>query len=192
MRELQRTLGAHYELQREIGRGAMATVYLAVDLKHDRPVALKVLQADLSESLGPARFRREIALAARLQHPHILSVYDSGETADGQLWFTMPYVAGESLRHRLSRERRLPMPDALRIVREVAGALDYAHGQEVLHRDVKPENILLTPDGDALLADFGVARPNALDDHSPAHAIGDDGRHAQLHESRAGQRRARH
>src|SRR5665213_893667 len=136
----------------------MATVYLARDAKHQRPVALKVLQPDLAASLGPERFRREIATAAQLQHPHILGVHDSGETADGQLWFTMPYIEGESLRDRLRRERQLPIEDVVRITREIAGALDYAHDAGVLHRDIKPENILLTKRGDALLADFGIAR----------------------------------
>ena len=137
----------------------MATVYLARDLQHDRPVALKILHSELTATLGPERFRREVALAAKLQHPHILSVFDSGETKGGQLWFTMPYVDGESLRDRLRRERQLPVDEALRITREVAGALDYAHAQGVIHRDVKPENVMLTARGDALLADFGIARP---------------------------------
>src|SRR5712692_4454769 len=135
----------------------MATVYLARDLKHDRPVALKVLHPELAASLGPERFQREIRLAARLQHPHILSVHDSGETA-GQLWFTMPFVEGESLRTRLTRERQLPVEDALRIGREAALALEYAHEHGVIHRDIKPENILLTRDGSTLVADFGIAR----------------------------------
>jgi TolB-like protein/Tfp pilus assembly protein PilF len=135
----------------------MATVYLAQDLKHDRPVALKVLLPELAASLGPERFQREIRLAARLQHPHILTVHDSGETA-GQLWFTMPYVEGESLRDRLRRERQLPLDDAIRVAREAAAALDYAHRHGVIHRDIKPENILLTAEGDTLVADFGIAR----------------------------------
>src|SRR5207245_956538 len=116
----------------------------------------KVLHPELAAVLGPERFQREIMLAARLQHPHILTVHDSGEAA-GQLWFTMPYVEGESLRDRLNRERQLPMEDALRIAREVADALSYAHGQSVIHRDIKPENILLSG-GHALVADFGIAR----------------------------------
>jgi serine/threonine-protein kinase len=136
----------------------MATVYLARDAKHERLVALKVLHADLAASLGPERFRREITTAAQLQHPHILGVFDSGETPTGQLWFTMPYVEGESLRDRLRLERQLPMDDAIRIAREVAGALGFAHSRGVIHRDIKPENILLTMQGDALLADFGIAR----------------------------------
>jgi serine/threonine-protein kinase len=135
----------------------MATVFLAQDAKHGRPVALKVLHQDLAASLGPERFRREIALAAKLQHPHILTVLDSGETSDGLLWFTMPYVEGESLRDRLNRERQLPVPEALRLAREAALALDYAHRHGVIHRDVKPENILLI-DGQAMVADFGIAR----------------------------------
>jgi serine/threonine-protein kinase len=134
----------------------MATVYLARDLRHDRPVALKVLHPELAHALGPERFVREIRLAARLDHPHILSVYDSGETA-GQLWFTMPFVDGESLRQRLTREPQLPLPEALRITRAVADALGYAQRQGIIHRDVKPENILLQAER-CVLADFGLAR----------------------------------
>ena len=132
-----------YVLERELGRGGMATVYLAHDLKHDRPVALKVLHPELAATLGPERFLREIKLAARLQHPHILPVHDSGEAA-GRFWFTMPYVEGESLRDRLARERQLPVDEAVRISREAALALDYAHRHGVIHRDMKPENILLS------------------------------------------------
>jgi len=156
--QLQAALGATYTLDRELGRGGMATVFLAQDAKHGRPVALKVLHPELAASLGPERFRREITLAAKLQHPHILTVLDSGETAAGDLWFTMPYVEGESLRERLNRQRQLAVGDALRITREVALALEYAHRHGVVHRDVKPENILLTTDGQALVADFGIAR----------------------------------
>jgi len=143
-------------IERELGRGGMATVYLAHDVRHDRPVALKVLHPDLAHALGPERFQREIRLAARLQHPHILTVHDSGETA-GQLWFTMPFIEGESLRDRLNREKQLPLDDALRIAREAAEALDYAHRHGVVHRDIKPENLLLS-ETHALVADFGIAR----------------------------------
>ena len=135
----------------------MATVYLVRDTKHGRLVALKVVHPELAATLGPERFRREIGFAARLQHPHILSIHDSGETLDGHLWFTMPYVEGETLRARLEREGPLPVADALRIAREVAGALDYAHSHGIVHRDIKPENILLTQ-SHALVADFGIAR----------------------------------
>ena len=153
---LREGLQDRYAFERELGRGGMATVWLARDLRHDRPVALKVLHPELAMSLGPERFLREIRLAARLQHPHILSVYDSGETG-GRLWFTMPYVEGESLRDRLARERQLPVADAVRLTREVALALDFAHRHDAVHRDIKPENILLV-DGQALVADFGIAQ----------------------------------
>src|SRR5689334_498233 len=155
--QLQAGLGGSYTLERELGRGGMATVFLAQDLKHDRPVALKVLHPELAASLGPDRFLREIKLAARLQHPHILTVLDSGDVG-GRLWFTMPFVEGESLRDRLRRERQLPVEDALRITREAAQALQYAHSHGVIHRDIKPENLLLTDDGNTLVADFGIAR----------------------------------
>jgi eukaryotic-like serine/threonine-protein kinase len=155
--QLQSGLAGQYTLERELGRGGMATVFLAQDLKHKRPVALKVLLPELAHSLGPDRFHREIEIAARLQHPHILTVFDSGETA-GQLWFSMPYVEGESLRARLTRESQLPVEDALRIAREAAQALQYAHEHGVIHRDIKPENLLLTRDGNTLVADFGIAR----------------------------------
>jgi serine/threonine-protein kinase len=154
---LREGLAGSYTLERELGRGGMATVFLAQDLKHERPVALKVLHPELAASLGPDRFLREIKLAARLQHPHILTVLDSGQ-AGGRLWFTMPYVEGESLRDRLRRERQLAVDDALRIAREAAQALQYAHEHGVIHRDIKPENLLLTRDGNTLVADFGVAR----------------------------------
>jgi serine/threonine-protein kinase len=155
--QLEAGLTGQYLLIRELGRGGMATVFLATDLKHDRPVAFKVLHPDLAQSLGSERFQREIRLAARLQHPHILTVHDSGATA-GQLWFTMPFVEGESLRERLRRERQLSLDDALRITRQAAQALHYAHEHGVVHRDIKPENLLLTSDGNTLVADFGIAR----------------------------------
>jgi serine/threonine-protein kinase len=155
--QLADSLRDRYRIERELGRGGMATVYLAHDLRHDRLVALKVLHAELARALGPERFLQEIRLAARLQHPHLLSVHDSGD-ADGTLWFTMPYVEGRSLRDRLRREGQLPLDDAVRIAHEAARALDYAHRHHVIHRDIKPENILLTEDGDTLVADFGVGR----------------------------------
>jgi serine/threonine-protein kinase len=161
--QLRSGLSGRYAIERELGRGGMATVFLAQDLRHGRPVALKVLHPDLAASLGPERFGREIQFAARLQHPHILTVLDSGETpatagAARQLWFTMPFVEGESLRARITRERQLPLDIALGIAREVARALDYAHQHGIIHRDIKPENILLTEDGSTLVADFGIAR----------------------------------
>jgi serine/threonine-protein kinase len=150
-------LASTYVVERELGRGGMATVYLARELHHQRPVALKVLRESLSAELGAERFLREIETAARLQHPHILPVFDSGETA-GRLWFTMPYVEGETLRQRLERTPPLEIADALRIAREAAQALAHAHQHGVVHRDIKPENILLTSDGSTLVADFGIAR----------------------------------
>jgi eukaryotic-like serine/threonine-protein kinase len=149
-------LAGRYDIEREIGRGGFATVLLARDLRHERPVALKVLHPEIAATLGTERFKQEIRLAARLQHPHILGVLDSGEV-NRQLWFTMPFIEGESVRHRLQRERQLPVDAAIRIAREAADALDYAHRHGVIHRDIKPENILLS-EGHALVADFGIAR----------------------------------
>jgi tetratricopeptide (TPR) repeat protein len=149
-------LADRYRVERELGRGGMATVYLAHDLRHDRPVALKVLRPELAASLGPERFLQEIRIAARLQHPHILPVHDSGEVA-GRLWYTMPYVEGESLRQRMAREGQLPLDQAVRIATQVLSALGYAHAHGVIHRDIKPENVLLEGD-EAVVADFGVAR----------------------------------
>jgi len=154
---LHAALAGRYEIERELGQGGMATVYLGRDLKHRRPVALKVLKPAVGSSLGADRFLREIELAAGLQHPNIVTVFDSG-VADGALWFTMPFIEGETLRARLERERQLPLADALRIATEAARALEFAHRHGVLHRDVKPENLLLTTDGSTLVADFGVAR----------------------------------
>ncbi|HZE76533.1 MAG TPA: serine/threonine-protein kinase, partial [Gemmatimonadales bacterium] len=159
--QLQAALADRYTIERELGRGGMATVYLAQDLRHDRPIALKVLHPELAAALGPERFQREIKLAARLQHPHILTVHDSGEIpappGPPLLWFTMPYVEGETLRSRLNREKQLPLDDALRIARQAADALDYAHRHGVVHRDIKPENILLSG-SHALVADFGIGK----------------------------------
>jgi len=154
--KLATALADRYPIERELGSGGMAIVYLARDLKHDRSVALKVLRADYAATVGSERFLREIETAAKLAHPHILPLYDSGE-ADGFLYYVMPYAEGESLRDRLTREKRLPIEDAIQITREVADALSYAHERGVVHRDIKPENILLEA-GEAVVADFGIAR----------------------------------
>ena len=153
---LQAALGGRYTIAQELGRGGMAAVYLAQDLKHGRSIALKVLRPELATALGPERFVREIEIAARLTHPNILPLHDSGE-AGGLLYYVMPYVEGESLRSRLAREGPLPLDQALEIAREVADALGYAHAHGVVHRDIKPENILLQS-GHAVVADFGIAR----------------------------------
>jgi serine/threonine-protein kinase len=150
------SLQDRYTIERELGRGGMATVFLARDLKHDRLVALKVLHPELAASLGPERFLREIKVAARLNHPYIVPLHDSGQ-AGNLLYYVMPYVDGESLRQRLSREKQLPVEDALQIARNVAAALDYAHRQGVVHRDIKPENVMLH-EGEALVTDFGIAK----------------------------------
>jgi len=152
---LRTALAERYLIERELGLGGMATVYLATDIRHRRSVAVKVLHPELSAVLGPERFLKEIEVTASLQHPHILPLFDSG-SADGQLFYVMPLVDGETLRTRLERERQLPVADALRIAREVADALSYAHQRGVVHRDIKPENILLQG-GHALVADFGIA-----------------------------------
>ena len=152
---LATALGDRYRIERELGQGGMATVYLAQDLKHDRKVAVKVLRPELAAVIGADRFLSEIKTTANLQHPHILPLFDSG-AADSFLFYVMPFIEGESLRDRLTREKQLPIGDAVRIATEVAGALDYAHRHGVIHRDIKPENILLH-DGRALVADFGIA-----------------------------------
>lgn len=149
-------LAGRFRIERSIGAGGMATVYLAHDLRHDRNVAIKVMAPDLAATVGADRFLREITIAARLQHPGILTVFDSGEL-DGLLWYAMPFIEGESLRARLAREGELPIATVVQIEGEVAGALEYAHAQGVIHRDIKPENILLS-NGHALVADFGIAR----------------------------------
>jgi eukaryotic-like serine/threonine-protein kinase len=152
---LRAALAGRYRMERELGAGGMATVYLADDLKHERKVALKVLRPELAAVLGAERFVVEIRTTAALQHPHILPLFDSG-TADGFLYYVMPYVEGETLRTRLDRETQLGIDDAVRIAREVADALDYAHRHGVIHRDIKPENVLLH-DGRPIVADFGIA-----------------------------------
>jgi serine/threonine protein kinase len=153
---LRQAVADRYTIERELGRGGMATVYLAADLKHHRHVAIKVLDPELARALGSERFLREVEVTAKLTHPHILTLIDSGE-ADGFLYYVMPYIEGETLRQRMSREGQLPLDDALRITREVASALAYAHERGVIHRDIKPENVLLST-GEAVVADFGIAR----------------------------------
>jgi serine/threonine protein kinase/Flp pilus assembly protein TadD len=153
---LRAALADRYTFDREVGRGGMATVYRALDQKHDRPVAIKVLHPYLAVNLGPERFLREIQIAAQLQHPHIVPLYDSGQAGD-LLYYVMPYVEGESLRQRLDREQRLPVEDALHLGRSVAAALDYAHRHGVVHRDIKPENVMLH-EGEAVVTDFGIAK----------------------------------
>ena len=156
IQQLRDALAGSYTIDRELGKGGMATVFLAQDVKHDRIVALKVLHPDLAASLGPDRFLREIKLAARLNHPHILPLFDSGE-AKGILFYVMPYVEGESLRERLDREQQLPIEEAVHHGRAIASALDYAHRQNIVHRDIKPENVMLY-EGEAMVMDFGIAK----------------------------------
>ncbi len=155
LEKLQDALREKYTVEREIGAGGMATVYRAMDIKHQRAVAIKVLRPELAASIGTERFLREIELAARLQHPHILPLYDSGSEG-GFLYYVMPFVEGESLRDRLSRDGSLPLEQSVQLIREVASALEYAHSHGVIHRDIKPENILLSG-GHAVVADFGIA-----------------------------------
>jgi len=152
---LAAALADRYRIERELGQGGMATVYVARDLRHDREVAIKVVRPELAAVIGPERFVREIKTIAHLQHPHILGLIDSGEV-EGTAYYVMPFVQGESLRARLQHEKQLPVPEAVRITTEIAAALDYAHRHGVIHRDIKPENILLH-DGSALVADFGIA-----------------------------------
>ncbi|MDB4879753.1 MAG: protein kinase, partial [Gemmatimonadetes bacterium] len=152
---LEATLAERYRIEGEAGAGGMATVYVARDIRHGRRVAIKVLHPELSAMLGGDRFLAEIKTTAALQHPHILPLFDSG-SADGHLYYVMPFVEGETLRVRLTRETQLPIADAVGIARQVASALEHAHRRGVVHRDIKPENILLQ-DGQALVADFGIA-----------------------------------
>jgi serine/threonine-protein kinase len=159
-KQVRDALAAHYTVLRELGSGGMSTVYLAQDLKHGRQVAVKVVRPEFAGVLGGGRFVREIQIASKLSHPHIVPVFDSGQ-AGNLLYYTMPYVEGESLRSRLNRERRLPADESLRIAREIAAAVNYAHRQGVIHRDIKPENVLLS-DGEAVVADFGIARAISL------------------------------
>jgi serine/threonine-protein kinase len=156
LEHLQATLGDRYTVEREIGRGGMAVVYLAQDLRHKRQVALKVLKPELAASLGGERFLREIELAAQLTHPNILPLHDSGDAA-GMLYYVMPFVDGESVRGRLAREGPLRIGDAVRIMRDVADALSHAHGRGVVHRDIKPDNVLLS-ERHALVTDFGIGK----------------------------------
>src|SRR2546425_4428246 len=160
-------LADRYGLERELGRGGMATVFLARDLRHQRSVALKVLDPELAAALGAERFLREIEIAARLTHPHILSLLDSGEAA-GVLYYVMPYVPGDSLRARLQREGELPISVAVQIFREVLDALAYAHSQGIVHRDIKPENVLFLG-AHVQVADFGIAK--ALQVAGPTEAL---------------------
>ena len=155
LNQLTAALAGRYEIEREIGAGGMATVYLARDVKHNRRVALKLLKPELGAVLGVERFLAEIQVTANLQHPNLLPLFDSGE-AQGLLFYVMPYVEGESLRGRLDREKQLPVEEAVRLAVAIAGALDYAHGLGVIHRDMKPENILLQA-GQPVIADFGIA-----------------------------------
>src|SRR5438105_2108023 len=152
---LEAALAEHYAIDRQLGAGGMATVYVARDLKHDRHVAVKVLRPELAAVLGIDRFLSEIRVTAHLQHPHILPLFDSGQ-AGGLIYYVMPYVEGESLRQRLEREQQLPIDEAVSLTANVAEALDYAHRHGVVHRDIKPENVLFQ-DGQAVVADFGIA-----------------------------------
>src|SRR5687768_12435985 len=156
MESVKNALESRYSIERELGRGGMATVYLAEDFRHGRQVAVKVLHTELASALGADRFLREIKLAARLNHPHILPLFDSGD-AQGLLYYVMPYVEGESLRERLDREQQLPVEEAVHHGRAIASALDYAHRQNIVHRDIKPENVMIY-EGEAMVMDFGIAK----------------------------------
>ncbi|MEO7363754.1 MAG: serine/threonine-protein kinase, partial [Gemmatimonadaceae bacterium] len=155
IRRLSIVLTGRYELERQVGEGGMATVYLARDVRHDRKVAIKVLKPELAAYLGSERFTQEIRVTANLQHPNILPLYDSG-VVEEFLYYVMPYIEGESLRAKIDRDRQLSVEETIDIAKAVAGALDYAHERGIVHRDIKPENILLQR-GQALVADFGIA-----------------------------------
>ena len=206
---LAAALAGRYTIERELGQGGMATVYLAHDLKHDRQVAIKVLRPELSAAIGAERFLAEIKTTAALQHPHILGLIDSGKAdvesrksnVEGSsdstfdlrpstLYYVMPYIEGETLRDKLNRETQLPVEEAVRIASDVADALDYAHRHGVIHRDIKPENILLH-DGRPMVADFGIALPTATDRRCPSHRNGPVAGDPAVHEPRAGHGRAR-
>src|SRR5678815_2805966 len=156
LERLTAALSDRYRIERELGSGGMATVYLAEDIRHDRRVALKVLRPELAAVIGAERFLAEIKLTANLQHPHILPLFDSGE-ADSFLYYVMPYVEGESLREKLDREQQLSIDEAVHHTRATASALDYAHRQGIVHRDIKPENVMLY-EGEAMVMDFGIAK----------------------------------
>jgi serine/threonine-protein kinase len=168
--QLSAAVASRYRIQRELGQGGMAKVFLAHDLKYDREVAVKVLRPDLAADVGATRFLHEIQTSARLHHPHILPLYDS-DHADGLVYYVMPYIQGETLRQRLARERQLPVGEAIQLAREVLDALAYAHGANVVHRDIKPANILLDA-GHALVADFGIARAIGEGESVTGHVIG--------------------
>jgi len=167
---LTKALADRYRVEREIGSGGMATVYLADDVKHERKVALKVLRPELAAALGRERFLQEIAIAARLNHPNILPLHDSGE-ADGFLYYLMPFIEGESLRERLQREGKLSIPEAIRLTDQVASALTHAHERGLVHRDIKPSNLMLDADGTLKIVDFGLAR---VADGDPAMTLSGD------------------
>jgi serine/threonine-protein kinase len=154
--QLQSAIADRYQVEKELGHGGMATVFLATDVRHERRVAIKVLHPDLAATIGAERFEREIKLAAKLQHPHVLGLIDSGE-ANGLFYYVMPFIEGESVRDKLDREKQLSVDEALQITLEVADALGYAHAQNIIHRDIKPENVMMS-NGHALVADFGIAR----------------------------------
>ena len=188
---LNAALEGRYRVERGLGEGGMATVYLAEDLKHNRKVALKVLKPELAAVVGAERFLAEIKTTANLQHPHILPLFDSGE-ADGFLYFVMPYIEGETLRDRIDREKQLPVDEAVRIATEVAEALQVAHEQGVIHRDIKPANILLGR-GHPLVADFGIALGDQCGGRGrAADRNRSESRHSPLHEPGTGDRRPAH